>query len=379
MHISDAVVVGDVDGDGDLDLVVGDYNKIRLYLNNGSSNRWQGVSSIELPGEDHRPHVLALGDVDGDGDLDLVEGNIQQPNFVFLNNGTLNPWDGVTPKQLPGGSLHTESVLLGDVDGDGDLDLIVGNINDPNFLCLNNGTADPWMGATATVISASENLTEHLALGDVDNDGDLDLVEGNGNGGSYPNFLYLNNGTSNPWDGVVHGKITDDEYDTRHIELGDVDGDGDLDLVTLNYVQPNRLYLNNGTNAPWAGVAGIDISSDVAQVHGGAIGDVDGDSDLDLLVATGLTEKQKNRLYLNNGTANPWSGVAGTDITNDTFATRTMALGDIDGDGDLDLVTAEANAADGIPEYINHYYINSGFNGGFNGGLSAVDNWEHYR
>ena len=85
-------------------------------------------------------------------------------------------------------------------------------------------------------------------LGDVDNDGDLDLVAGNGGGavGSNTHFnrLYINDGTGNFAAGV---DIDKDGDDTNSVVLGDVNGDGDLDLISGNVVEPNRLYSNIGT------------------------------------------------------------------------------------------------------------------------------------
>ena len=78
------------------------------------------------------------------------------------------------------------------------------------------------------------------------------------------NRLYLNNGTADPFNGVTGTDITADAQYYSAIALGDVDGDGDLDVVAGNYNQANRLYLNNGTADPFNGVSGTDITADAA-------------------------------------------------------------------------------------------------------------------
>ena len=201
-------------------------------------------------------------------------------------------------------------MALGDVDGDGDLDLVAGNFDGTNRLYLNNGTADPFNGVTGTNISGDAQQTYSIALGDVDGDGDLDLVAGNM---SQANRLYLNNGTADPFSGVTGTNISGDAHATCSIALGDVDGDGDLDLVAGNWGQTNRLYLNNGTADPFNGVTGIDISSDAhyTYVH------CAGGRGRRRRPGPGGREYygQTNRLYLNNGTADPFNGVSGTNIS----------------------------------------------------------------
>jgi hypothetical protein len=117
--------------------------------------------------------------------------------------------------------------------------------------------------------------------------------------------------------------------------LGDVDRDGDLDLVAGNHYQPTRLYLNDGSGDPFDTLGGSDITTDTHVTASVKMADVDSDGDLDLITGN---YGQANRLYLNNGTASPFSGVTGSDITTDTLSTMSVALGDVDGDGNLDFV-----------------------------------------
>ena len=167
-----SVSLGDVDGDGDLDLITGNSTEVnRVYLGNGNGTFASG-SDVDTP--TNATFSVSLGDVDGDGDLDLVAGNWNQVNRVYLGTGTgtfASGSDVDTPMN------DTQSVSLGDVDGDGDLDLITGNASaQANRLYLGNGNGT---FASGSDLDAATNDTSVLSLGDVDGDGDLDLVTGN--------------------------------------------------------------------------------------------------------------------------------------------------------------------------------------------------------
>jgi len=237
---------------------------------------------------------VAWGDVDGDGDLDLAVGNscvwgTCYPNQLYRNTGgTLTLDAGWTPA-----AANTDSVTWGDVDGDGDLDLLVGNNGQPNQLYRN----DSGTLTLDTVWNPITNTTTSVAWGDVDGDGDLDLAVGNSGA---PNQLYRNTGGTLTLD-TAWNPIT---RTTQSVAWGDVDGDGDLDLAVGNgcspgspsTCSPNQLYHNAGGTLvlTWA----APIARNTTSV---AWGDVDGDGDLDLAVGNGCVwfTCYPNQLYRN--------------------------------------------------------------------------------
>jgi len=189
------------------------------------------VVGSNITADSFTTQALALADVDGDGDLDLIAGNEGTANRRYLNTGAGSFGAG---SNVTADAHDTHAVVLGDVDGDGDLDLIAGNFGQTNRLYLNNSAG---AFGNSSNISADVRFTRALALGDMDGDGDLDLITGES---STANRLYLNDGSG----GFGAGSdFSDDRRFTRVLALGDMDGDGDLDLAegSSNF-QTNRLY-----------------------------------------------------------------------------------------------------------------------------------------
>ena len=144
------------------------------------------------------------------------------------------------PVNFGTGSDFTTSLAWGDFDGDGDLDLAVGNYGGQNVLYPNNGNGTFGAGLN---FGTGSDFTYSLAWGDFDGDGDLDLAVGNKYG---QNVLYPNNGNGTFGAGINFGTGSDLTYS---LAWGDFDGDGDLDLAVGNYSGQNVLYPNNGNGA----------------------------------------------------------------------------------------------------------------------------------
>ncbi|MAE64886.1 MAG: hypothetical protein CMJ18_11510, partial [Phycisphaeraceae bacterium] len=317
------VELGDVDGDGDLDAVVTHryyYEYSLMFRNDGSGNFTD--SNQEL----FTSYVegVALGDVDGDSDLDAFVASYYGSQ-VWRNDGSGN----FANSQYLGPDYATD-VALGDVDGDGDLDALVSS-NDSelaNVLHRNDGA-----GNFSPSQTLDSNSTESVALGDVDGDGDLDAVIGNF---EQADRVWLNDGSGNFSDsGVALGS-----FPTRAVAFGDADGDGDLDIFESNFAEPNQLWINQSTPGAIAFVnSGQSLGS--GNSRDGRFGDVDDDGDLDVVVANDAMND--NRVWLNNG-----SGVFSDSGQPMAPAGSAVAVGDVDGDGDLDLYFASYTDSDRV-------------------------------
>ncbi len=347
---STAVVVGDVDGDKDLDIIEGVYNaRNRLYLNDGDAFFTDATSS-NMPNIADKTLSLALVDIDKDGDLDLVVGEENGPALVLKNNGSGRFSD--SGQRL--GSKSTYAIAAGDIDGDRDIDLVMG-YDGPNGVWTNDGSGKFTLKSSLSYNSK----TRALALGDVDRDGDLDLICGN----IGINVFYKNRNRSFSIAGSYK------PHNTYSVALGDVNGDGYLDFVTGNMNEQNRLFISN------RGVSFNDFTYSympkaVDGTYDVRLADLDGDGDLDLITGNGslFYEHSIIRFYINSSYGK-FTDMSFQCLPPEEKETRAIAIGDMDGDGDLDLVLAIHGDADRylqnlrrhvdvpLPARINNPYI----------------------
>ena len=355
------VAFGDLDGDGDMDLfLTGDDIDDRftlLYENDGDGN-FTILSGSNLTNVHQSNSKLV--DIDGDGDLDIIlTGRINDFGDeifeVYSNDG-----NGIFTEIVNANLSFTcflANIEAGDIDNDGDLDLIVyaftNGTQSARAVLINDGNGNFTEDANTSLIGANF-LGYNLALTDIDNDGNLDFIIGGrfGIGGDIRTYVYTNDGAANFTEATTM-TLTGVEYSST--AYADVDGDGDLDLFVMGSlnsvlgISSTKLYLNNGNGEFIEDTANSFVQAERGPV---AFADVDGDGDQDLLIFSyGPNWESETKLYLNDG-----NGIF-TEVLNTPFDGSfegSIEFADVDNDGDLDvLITGDNDSGLHATLYIN--------------------------
>lgn len=347
LHALDAIFV-DVDGDGDLDVVLAvEHGENRLYLNDDEGRlTWKrgALGTAEYDTE----HVLSA-DFNADGYPDLIFVAEDDKSHQFFLGGPGGEFTDVTDR-LPALS-EGNGLAVGDVNGDGLPDIVIGNSGEArpgresesgqNFLWLNDPERPGYfIDVTATHLPAVEDDTQDIVLVDLDGDGDLDMLVANE---TPPSRLLLNDGQGRFSDASERLDLVA-PFETRQTHVFDANGDGFPDILMLNLTSNNRgwdkdpqarLLINDGQGRF------IDETVDRMPVNtfstwGGTIVDFNHDAAPDIIVGPiqvpGFVPLQV-RAYANDGNGR-FSDVTPAVIPAGAIGRSWgMAVGDLDGDG----------------------------------------------
>ena len=334
---------GDFDNDGDLDLAVSlGSGEVRLYRNDAGGLVSVGAQLGMPQAGSHELRGLSWGDFDGDGFIDLLGGSTPTDKLtvVLRNQGGKKFVDvaaaiGLT---IPNRSARQTNWI--DYDNDGDLDVYSADRSGENKLFRNTG--GKFEQVFAGVGPTDARPTVGACWFDIDNDGDLDLFLANQSGAT--DAMWRNDG--NAFVDVaaalgMQGPARTKDEGGVGCAIGDYDNDGDLDLFVPNYGH-NLLYRNNnnGTFTDVGKAVGVGIENHAV---GADWGDIDNDGDLDLSVISyeGAAGAQTplNSLFRNDGAAG-FTNVLSKDSPLN-LGDHGVQLVDYDNDGGLDLTLTD--------------------------------------
>lgn len=300
-----SVALGDLDGDLDLDafVILGfGTDSFQVWINQGGAQG--GTAGIfqrnSFTINDNLGTNIVLGDVDGDTDLDAYIPRIFAADQLYLNDGTglfTNSGQNLEADDSSGAGLA-------DLDGDTDLDIFVAVQSGANTVWLNQGGLQG--GTEGVFLDSGQTLgtgqSINLALGDLDNDNDIDAFVAN----AAENIVWINQGGTQggtPGTFLFNGQLLgfSGSWD---VQLADFDDDNDLDAFVAEF-GPNTVWVNQGgdqggTIGQFAD-SGLLLDNNTSQ--GVALGDVDGDMDDDAFVVN--SGPAPNKLYLNGSGSTP--------------------------------------------------------------------------
>ncbi len=330
---SHGLLIADYDGDGDLDIYVvnmkGTPNP--LYRNDGGGV-FTDVATEAGVADAYNGHGGCFGDYDNDGNLDLYvanwDDNTHDPNLLFRNNGNRTFTDVTEGAGLSERPADSHGAIFMDYDNDGYLDIFVPSSYESSILYHNNDGETFTDVATEVGIDAVRRI-HGMDSADYDNDGDLDIYVGDYDN---PNALYRNNGGDTFTDVAAEAGV-DVRENSHAISFCDYNNDGYMDIVVVNDdYHEDFIYKNNGgeTFTKLSDEIGF-VSSDKGV--GVAIGDYDSDGDVDVYISN---NGQNNRLLENQGGDTFSDATSGAGVGH-PGGDRAPVFFDYDDDGDLDL------------------------------------------
>ena len=310
--VESSPAVGDIDGDGMPEVVVGDF-KGHVYAIGGDS---QGLTKTPKWRFDTGELVWsspALGDVDGDGRVEVVIGSDDHHVYVLDGASGREKWRFKTLNRV------RSSPVIADVDGDGDVEIVVAS--NQVYALDARRQQRKWVFPLQTSTFSSP------AIGDIDDDGRTEVVIG-----SYDNLLYALDGSS----GQERWRFRTDNAIESSPSLGDIDGDGEMEIVfgfgQIGPAGDKGVYALRGRDgrAKWV----FNLDADERVISSPALGDVDDDGRTEVVIGTNA-----GTLYVFGG-QDDGQGNAVVKYTHqaDNKIESSPSLGDIDGDGRLEIV-----------------------------------------
>jgi hypothetical protein len=331
--LPDQAVSADFDADGDLDLAVASHvtNKVYLYRNNGKGS-FTAAGSLTVGGFPAPAQALCVSDLNGDGKLDVAvaTGGLDAAFQVFINVTGWSFAAGITYQASTSMTMLSRAIAVGDLTGDDNPDLVVTYTSEDSsssYFAVMEGDGDGAFSRLAAYATGSS--PDSVIVFDINGDGDKDVAVGNISGSTHRVSVRLNSGEG-ALGSPVH--LTTGNKGPFSLAAGDVDGDSDLDIVAAT---TNITVLDNKGKSDGSFESAVLYS--VGSTQFAALGDVNLDGYPDILAT--LTAGGVSVLLNDTEGAFAIASTYGTG-----FTPVCVCPGDFDRDGRLELAVANSES-----------------------------------
>jgi hypothetical protein len=379
-----SVFAADMDGDGDMDILSASYgdNTIAWYENDGNANpTW---TAADIATSANRARSVFAADMDGDGDMDILSASYNDDTIAWYeNDGNANPtWTAADIATSADGAI---SVFAADMDGDGDMDILSASAVDNTIAWYETALAFTLTSSTPATASNTVSLDSNITLtfdspvktstlnasnivitgintgiisGTFSGGGTTSVVfnpttdfkpgevitvtltsalENTSGGPLNPpqTFSFTTRNAATPSPTFTAADIATSADGVRSVFAADMDGDGDMDILSASQIDDTIAWYENDGNANPTFTA-VDVATSADGAFSVFAADMDGDGDMDIVSASLLDDTIA--WYENDGNANPtWTAA---DIATSADSARSVFAADMDGDGDMDILSA---------------------------------------
>ncbi|MEC3906155.1 T9SS type A sorting domain-containing protein [Tamlana sp. 2201CG12-4] len=355
-----SVFASDINGDGHVDLLSASRldDKISWYDNTDGLGNYGNQQNIVVGNDE--PSSIYTTDIDGDGDLDMLSA-FTANNIIAWYENTDGLGSFGNQQIITSNADGANSVFAGDIDGDGDMDVVSSSKTDDIIAWYENMDGLGGFG-NQQIISTSSNNPNSIFVSDIDGDFDMDVVASS----IIDNKIVWFENTNGLGNFGLENIITTDVYSPTSVFVSDIDGDNDMDVLYASFGDSKIAWSENTDGLGSFSPQQI-ITTNAIQVGSVYAIDIDSDGDNDVLSAS--SNDGKIALYKNTDGFGGFSSQQIIYTDTNSYNAHSVIPSDIDGDGDVDVVaTFSVNSmawfenTNGLGSFSSPQYISTGLN-----------------